>query len=108
MDHRLNGAEDCLSRAGGDRHFIVSIDMDAVAAGDLRRNLLTQHRQASHRRILVVTTGDMPTDCIAQGLRAVEIGKPLRQIDRPGLRRELRHLREDSDADIRQLAGDHR
>ena len=29
-------------------------------------------------------------------------------VERAGLRRELRHLRENSDADIRQLTGDHR
>jgi hypothetical protein len=52
--------------------------------------------------------GNMPTDRIAQGLRRIEIGKTLGQVDRPGLRRELRHLSEDSDADIRQLTGDHR
>src|SRR3546814_603392 len=54
-----------------------------------------------------MTLGDMPADCIAQGLRTIEIGKPLGQIERAGLRGELGHLGEDSDADIRQLAGDH-
>ena len=108
VDNRLNRAENRLGGAGRDRHFAVGIDIDAIAAGDLRRNLLTQRRQAGHRRILVVATGNMPADRIAQGLRAIEIGKTLGQVDRPGLRRELRHLREDSDADIRQLAGDHR
>ena len=78
------------------------------SAGDLRYDLLTQHRQPGHWRVLVMATGDMPADRIAQGLRGREIGKALGQIERAGLCRELRHLRENSDADIRQLAGNHR
>ncbi|MNP14975.1 hypothetical protein D3C76_1073140 [compost metagenome] len=108
VDNRLNGTENRLGRAWGDRHFSIRIHLRAIAAGDLHRNLLTQHRQAGHRRILVVATGDMPADRIAQGLRGREIGKTLGQIERAGLSRELRHLSEDSDADIRQLTGDHR
>ncbi|MNH17480.1 hypothetical protein D3C79_771520 [compost metagenome] len=108
VDNRLNGTENRLGRAGGNRHFSIHIHLHAITAGDLRRDLLTQHRQPGHWRILVMAAGDMPADRIAQGLRGREIGKALGQIERAGLSRELRHLSEDSDADIRQLAGDHR
>ncbi|MNF87048.1 hypothetical protein D3C84_695030 [compost metagenome] len=49
VDNRLNGTENRLGRAGRDRHFLVGIDLDAIAAGNLRRNLLAQYRQAGHR-----------------------------------------------------------
>nr|BFE91299.1 hypothetical protein GCM10020185_18350 [Pseudomonas brassicacearum subsp. brassicacearum] len=51
--------------------------------------------------------GNVPADRIAQGLRTIEIGKALGQVQRARLRGELGHLGENSDADIRQLAGDH-
>ncbi|MNN31979.1 hypothetical protein D3C81_1456890 [compost metagenome] len=89
VDNRLNGTENRLGRAGGDRHFAIGIHLHAVTTGDLCRNLLTQGGQPGHWRILVMATGDMPTDRIAQGLRGIEIGKALGQIERAGLSREL-------------------
>ncbi|MNL50404.1 hypothetical protein D3C87_1734180 [compost metagenome] len=49
VDNGLNRAEDPLGGARRDGHFVVGIDMDAVAAGDLRHHLLTQRRQPGHR-----------------------------------------------------------
>ena len=108
VDNCLNRTEDRLGGAGRHGHFMFGIHLHAIAAGDLRRDLLAQCWQAGHRRILVMPTGNVPTNRIAQRLRAVEIRKTLGQVDGAGLRRELRHLRENRDADIRQLTGDHR
>ena len=107
VDHRLDRAEDRLGGTRGDCHLVFGINADPIAAGDLRRHLLAQCRQACHGAILVVSIGHVPPQCIAQGLRAVEIGEALGQVERAARSRELGHLGEDSDADIRQLAGDH-
>ena len=54
-----------------------------------------------------MATGDVLADGIAQRLRAIKVRKTLRQVERAGFSRELRHAREDGGADIRQLADNH-
>ena len=106
-NHRLNGAKNRLGGAWRDGHFSVGIHRDAIAAGDLGRHLLTQHRQACHGGVLVMTEGDVLTHCIEQTLRTIEIGKTLGQIERAGFGGELRHGGENGRADVWQLTGDH-
>ncbi|MNR24225.1 hypothetical protein D3C85_1412940 [compost metagenome] len=41
VDNRLDGTENRLGRAGGDRHFAIDIHLHAITTGDLRCDLLT-------------------------------------------------------------------
>ncbi|MNE10157.1 hypothetical protein D3C80_1028580 [compost metagenome] len=107
-DQRLHRAEDRLGGAGSDGHLAVHVHAAAVAAGDLRRHLLAQGRQAGHRCVLVVPGHHVAADRLAQRLRAVEVGKALGQVERAGLRGELGHGGEDGGADVGQFADDHR
>lgn len=54
-----------------------------------------------------MATGNMFAHRVEQGLGAIEIGETLGEVQRTGLRSELRHGGENGGADIRQLAGDH-
>ncbi|MCY1417237.1 hypothetical protein D9M71_327660 [compost metagenome] len=106
-DYRMDSTEDRFGGTGGDGDFMLGIDADAIAAGDLVRHLLAQGRQAGHRAVLVMSGTDMPADRIEQCLRAVEIGETLGQVQGAGLRGELGHGGKDGRADVRQLATDH-
>ena len=64
-----------------------------------------QRRNARHRRVLVQAAAHRVRHRIDQARVAVEIGKPLAQVDRAVLLRERRHDGEDGGADVRQ-AGD--
>ncbi|MNE64671.1 hypothetical protein D3C80_1600930 [compost metagenome] len=107
-DQRLDRTEDRLGRPRGDGHFAVGADATPIAAGDLRRHLFAQGRQAGHGRVLVMPGQHMPADRLAQRLRAVEVGKALGQVECPGFHGELRHAGEDGGADVGQFADDHR
>ncbi len=107
-NQRLDGTEDRLGRPRRDGHFRVGADATAVTAGNLGRHLFAQGRQAGHRRVLVMPGGNMPADRLTQGLRTIEIGKALGQVERAGFHGELRHAGEDGSADLRQFADDHR
>src|SRR5207237_3662200 len=67
---------------------------------------LSQRRHALHRRVLVPSLAHVTRDRFDQCRIAVEIRKPLRQIDRADSRGELRHHGEDGRADARQLRGE--
>ncbi|MNS97856.1 hypothetical protein D3C72_1322050 [compost metagenome] len=106
-DDRMNSAEDRFCGPWGDGDLSFSIDTDAIATGDLGRDLLAQGGQSGHWAILVVSSTDMPAYGIEQGLGAIEIGKTLGQVQGAGLRGELGHGGKDGRADVRQLAADH-
>src|SRR3989338_8170162 len=80
MNQRLDSAEDSLGSAGNDGDFSIGADHTAITAGNLRRHLITQRWQASHRRVLVMPSSNMSAHRITQGLRPIEIREALGQI----------------------------
>ncbi len=106
-DHRLNRTEDRLGSTRGYRDLGGGIHFSSVQPGDLHRDLLAQGRQSGHRCILVVSRHDMAGQCLAQRIRAIEIGKALGEIQRTRVRRQLGHGGEDGRANVGQFTDEH-
>ncbi len=98
--------EQPLGSAGRDRDFGHGIVPTTVEMLDLRRERLTQWHHTLHRRVLIVTLTHVSRDGVHEIRRAVEIGEPLREVDRPKLVRQPGHRRENAYAPRRQLGAE--
>ena len=103
MHERGERREEAFGRAGGHRDLGDRVVAAAVQLLDLRRERLAQREHAGHRRVLVVPLAHVARDGVDQLGRRIEVGKPLRQIDRADLVGQARHDREDADAARREL-----
>lgn len=86
---------DGLSCAGGDQHLTVGIDVDPIEAMLMLSDGFAQLGGTGARRILIDPCGDCLTGSLQHLDRAVGVGKPLAEVDRPGLHGQLGHLGED-------------
>ena len=102
MDARRDRVEDRLGAAGRDGDLGVRIVAASVVAPRTSRRSPRAAQHALHRRVLIAAGAHVARDRIDQRRIAVEVRKPLRQVDRAEIRRQARHDREDRGADRRQ------
>ncbi len=82
---RLGGAE-------RDQHVL---GLEPVPAALVLEHRLAQRRHARQRRVLVLAAAQRRDRGLDHRRRAVGVGEPLAEVDRPGPRRERGHLGED-------------
>ena len=83
LHDRRDGVEDGFGAAGRDGDFGVRDRSWRRTARELGRDGLPQRRHALHRRVLVAPLAHVLRDGVDQRRIAVEVGKSLRQVDRP-------------------------
>ena len=98
-----DGAEERLRGAGGHRDLGCRIVAPAVEPLDLVRERLAQRQDTRHRAVLVVALAHLLRHRINQAGSAVEVRKPLREVDGAGVVGERGHHGEDRDAGGREL-----
>jgi hypothetical protein len=79
----VDGIEDRLGGAAGDRDLAVDIGSPAVAAFGLAGDRLAQGRDAGHRRVLVVAGLHRPAQRIDQASGTGKSGKPWPRLTAP-------------------------
>jgi hypothetical protein len=90
-DEGGDGGEDRLRRPGGHRHLALDVEARAVQRRHLVDDGLAQLRHAGHRRILVAPGQHVAVHGVEQRRLGLEVGKALRQVDRPALGSQPRH-----------------
>ena len=87
VKHGGDGIEDGFGPAGGDRHFCFRVVPAAVKLLVLGRDRLAQRQDPLHRRVLVSSRPHVARDSLHQLRVAIEVGKPLREVDCAEIRR---------------------
>ena len=103
VEHAEQRTCQCFGGTGGDEHLGLRVVLESVEAVLVFGDRLPQHGHPRPRRVLVEATPDRLDGGVEHLDRAVGVGEPLPEVDRPGLHRQRRHLGEDRGAEAVQL-----
>ena len=106
LAQRQQRGGDRLGRARGDEHLGVGVVVEVVPVALVRADGGAQLGDAGPRRVLVVAGADGGDGGVEHLLRSVGVGEALPEVDRAGLDRERRHLREDRGAEALEARGE--
>ena len=101
-----HAVEDRLGRAAGDDDLALAIAGKSARPREARGDRGGELGQAGHARVLAAAVADRLDRGLLHELRAVEVGRPLPEVDRSVLDREGRHLGEDGGAVGRETTVD--